>query len=46
MSLVTPIVRRWLDDGRRDPDAFWARAARELPWFRGWDRVFWRCSIS
>jgi acetyl-CoA synthetase len=29
-----------VEDGRRDPDAFWERAARELPWFRTWDRVF------
>jgi acetyl-CoA synthetase len=40
VSLVTPIVRRWIDDGQQDPEAFWARAARELPWFRPWDRVF------
>jgi len=40
MSLVTPIVQRWIDEGRRDPDAFWARAAGEVPWFRTWDRVF------
>jgi acetyl-CoA synthetase len=40
VPLVTPIVRRWIDDGLRDPEAFWARAARELPWFRPWDRVF------
>lgn len=29
-----------IDDARRDPEEFWDRAARELPWFRGWDRVF------
>jgi acetyl-CoA synthetase len=29
-----------IDDARRDPEAFWDRAARELHWFRGWDRVF------
>ena len=40
MSLVTPVVQKWIDEGRRDPEAFWARAARELPWFRAWDRVF------
>ena len=40
MRLVNPIVRRWLDDGLADPEAFWARAARELPWFRPWDRAF------
>jgi len=37
---ITPIVRRWIEDGRKDPDAFWGRAAAELPWFRPWDRVF------
>ena len=40
MGLINPIVQRWMDDARRDPEAFWARAARELPWFRSWDRVF------
>ncbi|HVZ21306.1 MAG TPA: acetate--CoA ligase [Vicinamibacterales bacterium] len=39
-ALVTPVVQRLLDDARRDPDAFWDRAARALPWFRTWDRVF------
>src|SRR6266705_2695698 len=38
--VLTPIVQRWIDDGLRDPDAFWARAASALPWFRTWDRVF------
>ena len=38
--LITPIVSRFVEDGLRDPDAFWERAARELPWFRQWDRVF------
>ena len=42
-SLITPIVNRWIEDGLRDPEGFWERAARELPWFRTWDRVFeWR----
>ena len=40
MSLITPTIQRWIDDARRDPDAFWARAAQELPWFRPWDKVF------
>ena len=40
MTLITPVVQRWLDDARRDPDAFWERAANELPWFRTWDKVF------
>ena len=40
MELVNPIVRRWLQDGKSDPDAFWARAARQLHWFRPWDQTF------
>jgi len=40
LTLITPIIQRWIDEGRRDPDALWARAADELPWFRKWDRVF------
>ena len=40
MALITPVVQRWIDDARNDPDAFWDRAARELPWFRTWDKVF------
>jgi len=33
-------VRRWIDDGLRDPEGLWERAARELPWFRPWSRAF------
>ena len=40
MSLVTPVIKRFIDEGRRDPDALWARAADALPWFRRWDRTF------
>ena len=40
MSLITPLIQRWIDEGRRDPDALWARAADDVPWFRRWDRVF------
>jgi acetyl-CoA synthetase len=40
VSAVNPIVQRWIDDGLRDPEAFWARAASALPWFKTWDRVF------
>ena len=29
-----------IDDARKEPETFWDRAARELPWFRTWDRVF------
>jgi propionyl-CoA synthetase len=27
-------------DWKRDPEAFWAAAAREIDWHRTWDRVF------
>jgi acetyl-CoA synthetase len=40
MTLISPVVEKWRHEGRTDPDGFWARAARELPWFRPWDRVF------
>lgn len=40
MDLINPIVRRWMEDAAADPEAFWARAARKLPWFRQWDRAF------
>jgi acetyl-CoA synthetase len=40
MDPINPIVRRWMQDGKDDPEAFWARAARELPWLRSWDRTF------
>jgi acetyl-CoA synthetase len=40
MSLITPTIQRLIDEGRRDPDQLWARAAGHLPWFRKWDRVF------
>ena len=40
MQLVPPNVRRWMEDGRRDPAGFWERAARQLPWFRTWEQVY------
>src|SRR5919206_1753329 len=40
MEPINPTVRRWQQDAAADPDAFWARAADTLPWFRKWDRVF------
>jgi acetyl-CoA synthetase len=40
MALTSPVVQRWLDDARRDPESFWDHAARALPWFRTWDKVF------
>ena len=40
MDLVNPVVRRWLAEADEDPPGFWARAASELHWFRGWDEAF------
>ncbi len=40
MDPINPIVRRWLEEAKINPDAFWARAAEALPWFRKWERVF------
>lgn len=39
MALVNPVVQRWINDARQDPEEFWGRAAEQLPWFRKWDRV-------
>ena len=40
METVSPVVRRWREDGERDPETFWAKAAMHLPWFRLWDHVY------
>jgi acetyl-CoA synthetase len=40
MEVVNPIVRRRQREALEDPERFWDRAARELPWIRTWDRVF------
>jgi acetyl-CoA synthetase len=40
MDLVSPIVQHWIQDARENPEAFWGRAAEQLPWLRKWDRVF------
>ena len=40
IDLVNPVVRRWQRDAADDPDAFWARAAGAVEWFKPWDRVF------
>lgn len=34
------VVQRWREQAQADPDAFWARAAEQLPWFRHWDETF------
>lgn len=40
MDLLSPIVHRWIQDAKEDPETFWGRAAEQLPWLRPWDRVF------
>ena len=40
MTLVSPAIRRQIQDGLDDPDAYWEQAARALPWLRTWDNVF------
>ena len=40
MDLINPIIRSWLEQGKADPEKFWAQAAEQLPWLRKWDRVF------
>ncbi len=40
MNLINPIINRWLAEAQEDPEAFWARAANDVPWSRTWDRVF------
>ena len=38
-ELVSPVVQRFIDDSRQDPEGFWGRAAEQLPWFRKWEKV-------
>ncbi|HEX6989729.1 MAG TPA: acetate--CoA ligase [Bacillota bacterium] len=39
-ELIHPVFRRLRDEAEADWEAFWARAAEGVPWFRRWDRVF------
>ncbi|MBV8281071.1 MAG: AMP-binding protein, partial [Candidatus Eremiobacteraeota bacterium] len=32
-------MQRWIEEGIKDPDRLWERAANNLPWFRRWERV-------
>ncbi len=40
MNLISPIVSRWVQDGRMNPEGFWENAAKQLHWFQIWDKVF------
>jgi len=39
MELMNPVVEKWVNDAKQDPEGFWGRAAEQLPWFRKWDKV-------
>ncbi|HEY6303489.1 MAG TPA: acetyl-coenzyme A synthetase N-terminal domain-containing protein [Terriglobales bacterium] len=39
MSLINPIVQKVDHEGKEDSEAFWGRAADQLPWFRKWNQV-------
>lgn len=39
-EVVSPMIRRLQREASADPEAFWARAAEQVPWFRPWERVF------
>ncbi len=39
MEVVSSIYKRWQHEARTDPEGFWGRAARDVFWFRTWDRV-------
>ena len=38
-GLISPVVQKWIDEGKQDPDGFWERAASQVNWFRKWDCV-------
>jgi acetyl-CoA synthetase len=40
MAVSSTSTQRLREDALRDPEGFWAQAAEELPWFRGWEHVF------
>jgi acetyl-CoA synthetase len=40
VNLASATVTKWVEEGLEDPEAFWARAAQALPWFRMWDRIY------
>jgi len=40
MNLISPTINRWIQEGKENPEAFWERAAKELHWFKTWDKVF------
>jgi acetyl-CoA synthetase len=39
VELINPIVRAFKREATEQPEAFWAKAAEKLPWFRRWETV-------
>ena len=39
MNLQTPLVQKFRDKARNDPETFWDEAARSVPWFQEWNQV-------
>jgi acetyl-CoA synthetase len=40
MDVISPKIRAFCQSAKDDPDQFWAKAAKALPWRKPWDRVF------
>ncbi|MBI2762133.1 MAG: acetate--CoA ligase [Chloroflexi bacterium] len=40
MEVISPVVGAFKREASDNPEAFWAKAAEALPWFKKWDRVF------
>jgi hypothetical protein len=31
VAIVSPTTTKWIEDGQRNPETFWERAAQEIP---------------
>ena len=40
MDIINPVVKNKMRLALDNPDDFWDKAARQLPWLRTWDKVF------
>jgi acetyl-CoA synthetase len=40
MEIISPTVRRLTTEALEDPEKYWDKAARQLPWLRTWDSVY------
>ncbi len=39
MNLLPPLVQKFRDEARNDPETFWGNAARSVSWFQEWNQV-------